>query len=398
MQLRRFLTLLVVSVFVASTAANAAIHRVKPGESIQEAIDGASSGDTILVWPGVYEETGNATYGLRITQDNLRLIGRVKPWKGEAGKVKLLHTGTQETGIYAAPDGCEYRDSACASELQGFYVRGFSVEGFPQNGIQTRWVDGFKFIKNESINNLNNGIYPTLSANGLVAANVSYGSTDTSMWVAGSQHVRVIGNEVFGSPIGYEITVSNDVYSAFNYVHDNTVGLGLFHPNAAGNPPLPVMADWVFKYNYIENNNVVNEDLPNPAPPTSFQAGVPAGVGVLMLGISDHEISRNLIRGNEFVGVALLGWCTGTSLGDPSRNCFNDPPITDSSANNNLISENVLIDNGTTATPPVPLPAVDLLYLDLFDGSSGNCFRDNFPADATFVSSEPGGELPTDGC
>ncbi len=109
-------------------------------------------------------------------------------------------------------------------ELQGFYIRGFTVEGFPQNGIQTRWVNGFKFLRNESANNLNNGIYPTLSANGLVQNNVSYGSLDTAMWVAGSENVRVIGNEVYGSPIGLEITVANNVWVTHNDIHDNTVG------------------------------------------------------------------------------------------------------------------------------------------------------------------------------
>ena len=31
------------------------------------------------------------------------------------------------------------------------------------------------------------------------------------MWVAASENVRVIGNELYDSPIGFEITVSNDV-------------------------------------------------------------------------------------------------------------------------------------------------------------------------------------------
>ena len=108
-------------------------------------------------------------------------------------------------------DNSALGDFAGQNSVKGFYVRGFSVEGFPRNGIQTRWVDGFEFVRNASVNNLNNGIYPTLSANGLVQNNVSYGSLDTAMWVAGSENVRVIGNEVFGSVIGFEITVSKNV-------------------------------------------------------------------------------------------------------------------------------------------------------------------------------------------
>ena len=87
-----------------STAANAAVHRVFPGQSIQAAIDGASPGDTILVEPGVYQETGNAQFGLRISTDNLRLIGKAN--KGQGETVRLVHYGTQETGVYAAPAAC----------------------------------------------------------------------------------------------------------------------------------------------------------------------------------------------------------------------------------------------------------------------------------------------------
>ena len=202
MKLRRLFYLLGIAVFMTSAAANAAVHRVSPGESIQAAIDGAASGDTILVEPGIYQETGNGRYGLRISTDNLRLIGKVKKGRGDDGKVRILQNEAQETGVYAAPSGCDYdikddtpEGQECRSrELKGFYIRGFSVEEFPVNGIQTRWVDGFEFVRNTSVNNLNNGIYPTLSANGMVRNNESYGSLDTAMWVAGSENVRVIGN------------------------------------------------------------------------------------------------------------------------------------------------------------------------------------------------------------
>jgi hypothetical protein len=404
LNLKSCFTALGIALLGFSTAAHATVHRVSPGESIQAAVDAASPGDTILVEPGTYYGT-DSTYGLRIATDNLRLIGKVKPGQGDAGKVRIVYAAgsAQKTGVYAAPAGCDYNVSANSAlgqqcngkRLQGFYIRGFSVEDFPVNGIQTRWVDGFEFVRNDSVRNLNNGIYPTLSANGLLQDNVSYGSLDTAMWVAGSENVRVIGNELHGSVIGFEITVSNNVWFTQNRVYDNTLGIGLFHPNGAGNPPLPVMANWVIEHNDVRDNN-----RPNEAVPGTFQSALPPGIGILVAGVSDHVVAKNTVADNNFVGIAVLGWCTANS-GTPN-DCFaNFPrnlPITDPAVNNNVIAQNKVSGNGLNA-PPIPIAflAADITYYE-FEGSSGNCFEKNKPSGFSFVSSQPDGQLPTDGC
>jgi nitrous oxidase accessory protein NosD len=400
MNKRYFSPLLAVAVFATATVANATVHRVYPGDFIQSVIDAASPGDTILVEPGVYT-TDNAEFGLHITTDNLRLIGKVKKGKGDAGKVIIRPSGAQITGVYAAPAACgpDVDVGKCTEpDLQGFYIRGFTVQDFPGNGIQTRFVNDFKIIRNESANNLHNGIYPTISANGLVQNNVSYGALDTAMWVAASQNVRVIGNDLSDSPIGLEVNVSLNIEVKHNDVHDNTVGIALFHPNSAGNDPLPVMGNWVVKNNNVYDNNL----FPNPAPPGSFQAALPPGVGILVLGVSDNVVAKNTVENNDFVGIGVLGWCTATSTFE-DYNCVIKEPIRDPSVNNNLVSQNKVRGNGTNP-PPVGPPLVDLAAdLTYFsagelagESSSGNCFKKNKPAGYTFVSSD--GELPTDGC
>jgi hypothetical protein len=405
MKLRGLSVLFAVATLVAAGAAEARVHRVSSGQSIQAAIDAASPGDTILVDPGTYQETANEQFGLRISTDNLRLIARVdasshgrgrgRNGNPHHGKVRLLPHGTQRTGIYAAPEGCGPELFECPEQLQGFYIRGFTIEDFPLNGIQTRFVNDFKIIRNESARNLENGLYPTLSANGLVQDNVSYGSLDTALWVAGSQNVRVMRNELYGSPTGLEITVANNVLATHNDIHDNTVGVGLYHPNAAGNPPQPEMTNWVIEHNKIYDNN-----LPNPAPPGSFQAGLLPGYGVLLLGVSGNVVSKNEVSNNDSAGIAVLGWCTAVSLGDPARNCENDPPIADPSSNDNTVAKNKLRNNGGSPPPGLPIPGVDILYLQTppFEPGTGNCFEKNKPRGFTFYSSEPDGQLPTDGC
>jgi hypothetical protein len=137
-----------------------------------------------------------------------------------------------------------------------------------------------------------------------------------------------------------------------------------------------------------------------PPPEGSFQEGLPAGVGVLLLGVSDNVVARNVVENNNFVGIGILGWCTAVATGDPSRNCENDPPIADPAANNNLVAANEVYDNALSpSTPGLEFLAADLTYVDA-DESTGNCFKrsNRPPGDYTFVSSEPDGELPTDGC
>jgi hypothetical protein len=201
---------------------------------------------------------------------------------------------------------------------------------------------------------------------------------------------------MFGSVIGFEITVSNNVWVTQNRIYDNTVGIGLFHPNGAGNPPLPVMANWVIEHNDVRNNN-----RPNAAVPGTFQSVLPPGIGILLTGVSDHVIAKNTVEGNDFVGIAVLGWCTANA-GTPN-DCSRRPPVYNGqflspAVDNNRVAQNKVSGNGTSP-PPIPIAflAADITYFE-FEGSSGNCFEKNKPSGFTFISSQPDGQLPTDGC
>ena len=328
---------------------------VRPGESIQAAVDAADPGDTVRVMPGDYVESHGDLSAVRVTK-SLKLIAE----STADAPVRIRPGPGQRNGILIEPE------NPGDPWVDGIEIKGFTVEGFSGMGIWTRFVENFVIENNVSINNEVNGIWPTLSANGEVRNNVSYGSLDTALWVEASENVRVVGNELYRSPTGLEVTVSNDVHMEGNDVHDNVVGVGLYHPEAAGLPaddwPSESFRNWT-----LVNNRVYDNNLPNPA--TSGLVGLlPPGIGVLVVGSDDIEIRDNEVTGNDFFGLILVDWCLAVG-------CEDGPPFpADSGPDDNRIIDNRITQNGV-APPPHELEALaaDLVVL----GGSNNCASGN---------------------
>jgi len=342
-----------------------AAFTVGPGESIQAAIDAALPGDTIEVMPGDYTATHSGRAALRITKP-LKLIAKSNL---PDEKVRILPGPEQRDGILVEPENPGDPD------VDGIEISGFTVEGFEYNGIWLRHVKNFTIENNESVNNLENGIWPTLSADGLVKNNVAYGSLDSALWVEASENVRVIGNEFHHSPTGLEITVSHEVTAEKNDVHDNTVGIGLYHPSAAGLPPLQPLeknGDWHIIDNYVHDNNAENMALVG-----SQSAELPPGGGILLMGVDKVDVRDNRIENNDFFGIAIVDYCLvvlGTAF-----DCLSNPPeVADVMPENNQVIGNTLVDNHG-APPPGPFQssAGDILQLTIPGVGEPNCFSDN---------------------
>lgn len=347
---------------------------VQPGESIQAAVNAAAPGDTITVMPGDYTETHPGRAAVRVTKP-LKLIAKSKL---PDVKVRILPSPGQRDGILVEPA------KPGDPDIDGVEINGFTVEGFQNNGIWLRHVNNFTIENNESINNLENGIWPTLSANGLVKKNVAYGSQDSALWVEASENVRVINNEFHHSPTGLEITVSKEITAEKNDVHDNTVGIGLYHPAAAGLPPLQPLSDngyWHIVDNYVHDNNE-----PNSAPEGSQSAGLPPGGGILLLGVDHVDLQRNRIENNDFFGIAMIDYCLavdGTDF-DCSRN---RPDVRDTSPDYNQFISNELANDGSDP-PPGPFESLAADIIALY--GTNNCASGNTAAKTVFLPELPG--------
>ena len=365
---------------------------VRPGDSIQAAIDRASPGTRIYILAGTYRELQNPTNGLTITKNGLTIIGQ----KTKKKRVVLENAGSQRNGIVIVPEdrtdcmgchtdlappfpvhpgtpmGLKMRDPM----MHGIEIRGITIRGFRNNGLFTENVDGFKIIDVESIDNRNYGIFPTLSKNGLISHSKAIGSTlDSGIWVETSENVTVRHSFVSGNVNGFEVSNSDDILLAHNEATGNTVGAAiLLLPDIFDDRPGAKRID--MRNNWIHDNN-----KENTARPGSILSFVPSGTGVLYLGVDQSTIANNRIENNDFTGIAIADYCL-TVLGTPF-DCFggSDPTITpeflaDQSATDNAVVDNTLIDNGTNVDPgnPFGFAAADLTLLSV---EPSNCYAGN---------------------
>ena len=246
---------------------------VKPGEKIQETINRASPGDTILIPPGNYQEN------LIIDKPNITLKGLVigGQWPVLDGQNKL------NDGIIASGSG--------------FKVEWLHIKNYKANGVTTQAADNVTMrhliVEKTGIY----GIYPTLGRNIIVEDNVTFGIADAGIYIGMCQHTDVRRNEAYDNVAGIEAENSHDVLIENNYVYRNTSGILVFTL-----PELPKKSSGniIVRNNLISNNNIMNFGAKG-----SIVASVPPGSGVIVLAADDVVFENNIIRDNSLAGVII---------------------------------------------------------------------------------------------
>ena len=369
--MRLVATFVLVSFVVAcgdsSTPPTSNTITVQPGESIQAAVDAAEPGSTVMVMPGEYVETHGGQAAV-LVEKSLRLIAN----RDGGGEVKILPGPGNTEGIYVRGTADNF--------IEGVLIEGFTIDGFQENGIWTFYARDFE-IRNNNVGNADHvGIYPQLSAQGLVRDNVAFGGLDSAMWVSGSEEVRVIDNEVYSAPIGLQVNVSKDIEVDALTAYDNTVGVAFTHPLASG---LGDDVDLAFGYRsesvHFANSSVFENNLPNPVSGGSLGL-LPEGTGVLIIGHDRAYVEDNSFVDNSYAGLVLVDHCFFT--GDTDDDCAPD--------------ENVLVRNNITGNGSNPPPGdfADLASdVIVFLAGTGNCMADN-----TFDTDLGAAEIAAESC
>jgi parallel beta-helix repeat protein len=351
---------------------------VRPGQSIQEAVDRAKEGARIYVLAGVYKARANATNAVNITKNGIRLIGQNRgnqdkdKDKDKARGVTIKNNG-QRNGIAVVPPMVT-ECMSCHSSMElpfpllpgiepglpdpeplvyDIEVRNIEIERF-RNGLFTERVDGFVFDNVTSTSNFGYGIFPTLSYNGVIRNSRATGSSDSGIWIETSENVVAINNHVEYNVNGFEVSNSDNILLANNEMNNNTVGAAiLLLPDIFDDRPGATRIDVV--NNWIHDNNE-----PNTAP-GGILSEIPPGIGILYLGVDDSLIEGNLIEDNTYVGIAIADYCAVTSQTSypclPENDDTSNPDfLADQTADNNRVEGNILINNGTTPPPNPPYP------------------------------------------
>ncbi|MFE4335455.1 nitrous oxide reductase family maturation protein NosD [Streptomyces sp. NPDC056831] len=346
------LSLLVVTVAMAATGCSATgstsadarhpaggVLRVPQDfPSVQQAVDAAREGETVLIGPGVYRES------VRVTRPRVVLRGTDRNKVVFDGGVRLAN-GITVTGAGSVVENLT---------VHGYLANGVLFTGVTDERLQQRGaggsaydpldttrfppVRGFRATRVTSYNNGLYGIYAFDARDGVIEDSYASGHADSGIYVGQCKPCATVvrGNTVERNAVGIELTNASDGLSVLgNRVARNRVGVTV---NSNDLEALAPQHGAVIAGNVVADNNAAD---------TPEQADGGFGIGIGIGGGTGNRVQRNLVRGNRAAGVVVT-----------------DPP--GHPASGNRVEGNRATGNG-----------IDLVLASV---DPGNCFAGNRPA------------------
>ncbi|MFN4034191.1 MAG: parallel beta-helix domain-containing protein [Fimbriimonadales bacterium] len=301
------------------------IVEVRPGESIQEAVDEAGRNGIVRIYPGVYHEN------VLVIHHSVTIEGVI-----QNGKRPVL-------------DGRNLLPDAISGLGNDFKVANLEIRNYQGNGVVVHKARNVVY-RNLVLHNTGlYGVYPIECDGVLVEACKVSGARDAGIYVGQSRNIVVRRNEAFENVTGIEIENCVNAIVEDNYVHHNTGGILVFL--------LPFNPSKVQDGCIVRRNRVMNNNTPNFAAPEAIVSNVLKGTGIMLLAADNTEVYENEIVGNGTFGVMVI------SL----RQIFPEPTPLDVEPHpdGNRIYNNLLRDNAKDPDERLKrfgVPAVDLLW------------------------------------
>lgn len=324
--------------------------------AVQTALIEAGEGDVLCFAAGTFTFHGE----LSLSVGGVTLRG--------AGKDATLFDWAKDSiganGISIVSDGVTV-EHLTVSDTKGDGIRATNVAGITFRDMAVTWT------LDASLENGAYGLYPVGSDRVRIERVVVKGARDAGIYVGQSTNILVADSEAYGNVAGIEIENSTDCEVRGNYAHHNTAGILVFNL-----PDLPVQDG---KRCNVHDNRSDDNNLPNFAAEGTVVAGVPEGLGFMVLASDGNEFHGNTASGNETTAFLLVSFMAVGSSDDPD---FDPYP------QGNWIHGNTFTGNGTnphgqiaSLVPVRPVP--DVVWdgceddsRDNSDGSLTNCLSD----------------------
>lgn len=274
----------------AAPSSAAAMHTVHPGESIQEAVDAAEPGDTIVVSPGTYRES------VLVTKANLTLRG----W-GTATVIKPGAATTPAANSCAASGNGICVTGTAAKTVDGVTIRGLTLTGFKKNAV---WASDTDRLTVRNVIAEKSGVWGIAqqkSTRALFKGNVVRDSGDAGIFIANTVDAEggatdtggtvIAGNQLTGNRIGVTVRRVRNLTVSGNYISGNCAGAFV-----VGDESKPAAGAMTLRANMIVANN-------KSCPATSRLPAI-QGSGIVLTGAESTVIRANYVADN--VGASPL--------------------------------------------------------------------------------------------
>lgn len=331
-------------------------------KAIQDAVNAAAPGDTIVVAPGTYSGPT-----ISVQTSDLTITGTKAAIIDATGHPDGITVGTTLT----------FKESKCpAFGVSNFKIRGLTVRNAQKIGIFMFAVDGFEVRGGSYLNNGEYGIFPRCSRNGLISENSGGGGNDATIYVGVDNTVTVERNYLSNGELGIELESTDNSIVRGNILTNNTTGIFVI--------VLPNLPKSTTETALIEGNVVHTNNRPNPFPPVCQAPGtppgcveqffddlqlLPSGVGILNVGGHKVTIRHNVVVNNGTVGVGVV-----------------ENPFGFGSSNETVVTRNVIVQNGTNPDPRTQ-GSGDIVYLD--NPANGSCISQNVFKTSYYPFGEP---------